>query len=121
MALGTNRIATVETRPAGDGSGPGDGAIRVLELEADDREGLLRSWMRELLYWAEVEGFVADRVLSLEIEEAGETHGSLRARARLRGGPPPSEPIREIKGVTWHGLVVEKRTHGWFVRVIFDV
>jgi len=126
LALGsTGAESGAGERPHGDRfgqEGHGVGETRTLSLEADDREGLLRSWTRELLYWAEVEDFVADRVLSLEVGgEGGEGADLLTVRARLQGGPSSSEPIREIKGVTWHGLVVEERPDGWFARVIFDV
>jgi SHS2 domain-containing protein len=29
--------------------------------------------------------------------------------------------VREIKGVTLHGLTAEPRGNGWYARVIFDV
>jgi SHS2 domain-containing protein len=126
LALGSTGGANAAgERPHGDRSGlegRGVGETRTLSLEADDREGLLRSWTRELLYWAEVEDFVAYRVLSLEVEGGGDVGpDKLTVRARLQGGPSLSQPIREIKGVTWHGLVVEERPEGWFARVIFDV
>lgn len=94
---------------------PGEtGDTRELELTADGLDGLLRSWVRELLYWQEVEGFAAAEAEIVELE--GD-----RIVARIRGGAAPDHPLREIKGVTWHGLVVEPRDGRWCARVIFDV
>jgi SHS2 domain-containing protein len=87
---------------------------RSLTLEEDDLPSLLRSWCRELLYWNEVEGFLATEVTELEVAGTG-------LRARIRGQAAPREPLREIKGVTWHGLRVESRKDGWFARIIYDV
>lgn len=106
----------------------GRGQVRELELEAEDLPALLRSWVREVLYWHEVEGFAAAGV-EVEALEAGEGDGAARIRARLQGGPAPPDPAREIKGVTWHGLVLEPvdapgarpGEGGWRARVIFDV
>lgn len=88
--------------------------IRDLELAAEDRPGLMRSWIREILYWQEVEGFAASSV------EIAELNGS-RIVAHVSGGEAPSHPEREMKGVTWHGLMVEPRNDHWVARVIFDV
>lgn len=87
---------------------------RTLQLEADDLESLLRSWMRELLYLQEVEGFAAAEIQVLHVD-------GTRLEARIDGGAAPDHPMREIKGVTWHGLAVEEAPEGYRARVIFDV
>lgn len=87
---------------------------RTLEVEAEDDAGLLRSWLREILYWEEVEGFAAAEIDAVRI-------GDGRARGLVRGGASPPGAVREIKGVTWHGLAVEPTEGGWTARVIFDV
>lgn len=93
---------------------------RRVDVTASDMPGLLRAWLRELLYWHETEGYA---VASCEIEalEAGDDAGSeARLEARV-WGHYPGDPIREIKGVTLHGLAAETRDEGWYGRVIFDV
>lgn len=87
---------------------------RTLRLEAGDLESLLRSWMRELLYWQEVEGFAAAEIEVLAVD-------ATRLEARVDGGAAPDHPVREIKGVTWHGLVVEEAPGACRAQVIFDV
>ena len=44
-----------------------------------------------------------------------------RLEARVEVGPSAAVPVREIKGVTLHGLEVEREEGGWRARVIFDV
>jgi SHS2 domain-containing protein len=86
----------------------------VLELEADDLPTLLRAWLRALLNRYEVEALV---LRSVRFEDLGPT----RLTAVLDLAPDTRPPIREIKGVTLHGLVAERRSGGWIGRVIFDV
>ena len=88
---------------------------RHIEVQADDREGLVVSWLNELLYIFDVERTIFKR---FEVTELGET--SLKAegygepldqsRHSLRGG---------IKAATYHMLKIEKND-GYTVRVIFD-
>ncbi|MGD8494810.1 MAG: archease [Gemmatimonadales bacterium] len=89
---------------------------RVIELERGDADlaGLLVRWLRELLYLQEVNGFVYGDAEFERLDASG-------LRARVRADPNASPPIRELKGVTYHGLEVEKRDGGWRARVIFDL
>lgn len=87
---------------------------RVLRVTGEDHAELLRAWLREILYWAEVEAFVTAELVDLRVADG-------LAEAHAVGGQAPAEAVREIKGVTWHGLVVEEREGGWFARIIFDV
>lgn len=87
---------------------------RSIELDADDVASLLVLWLRELLYLQEVEDFAPLDVCFDELSER-------RLRARVGGSPAPGPPVRELKGVTYHGLAVERVDDGWRARVIFDV
>lgn len=87
---------------------------RTLRVTAEDHAGLLRSWLREILYWAEVEDLAVAELAELRVADGV-------AEAQVVGGRAPADAVREIKGVTWHGLVVEERGDGWYARVIFDV
>ena len=60
----------------------------------------------------------------LDVPEGGDSEApetELRLEATVGGGPAEGQPIREIKGVTLHGLAAEPREDGWYGRVIFDV
>jgi SHS2 domain-containing protein len=89
---------------------------RVIELERGNADvaGLLVRWLRELLYLQEVEGFVYGEAEFERLDASG-------LRARVRADPNPAPAIRELKGVTYHGLEVERRDDAWRARVIFDI
>lgn len=106
--------AAVEAARSGGGPGETDALRRRVTLAADDLPALLRAWLREVLHWHEAEGLTPRRVAFAALTES-----SLEAAVTL--APDPLEPIREIKGVTLHGLAVERRGRGWAARVIFDV
>lgn len=87
---------------------------RRVTLGAADLSSLLRAWLREILYWHETEG-VSFRDARFETV----TETSLEADVVL--SREPAEPVREIKGVTLHGLSAERSGAGWLGRIIFDV
>jgi SHS2 domain-containing protein len=78
----------------------GDPAIRLVE------------WLEELVFLAETEDFVPERLRSVEIGD-----GELRAEVEGRSG----HPSQLVKAVTYHGLSVEERADGWHARVVLDV
>ena len=77
-------------------------------------ELLLARWLTEILYLLEVQHFEARDVTFSLLEPR-------RLRAVVHGveGAPPG--VREIKGVTYHGLEVSPDGEGWRARVIFDL
>jgi SHS2 domain-containing protein len=85
---------------------------RRLTAHAADRPALLAAWLEELAFLAEAEGFVAIRVLDLEID-ADAVHATVGG---LLGAPPPL-----VKAVTYHRLTFEPSDAGYFARVVFDV
>ena len=98
--------------------------FRHLELVEEDLAALLRSWLRTLLFWEETEGFVTqDATLSFApVPICGSTEGlAFGLTARVGGVLDPGPRVREIKGVTLHGLEVEREGDGWRGQVIFDV
>jgi SHS2 domain-containing protein len=96
---------------AGDGSG--QPASREVELEADDHALLLVDWLSELVYLAEAEQLVPERVISLVLEKK-----SLHATIEGRRG----EPRSLVKAVTLHRLELEPDDSvGWRARVVLDV
>ncbi len=109
-ALGAVWLAGGSLLPEGEIEGA------PVELEAEDAAALLRSWLREVLFRFEVEGFALRAVQQIELDLEG-----ARLGARVRGCEAPPNPEREIKGVTWHGLELVPDRDGWRARVIFDV
>lgn len=94
---------------------PADGVReRTVSLTADDLPSLLRDWLREVLHWSQSEGFVVGDCTVRSLTET-------QLEVSVRGATEPTEPVREIKGVTLHGLEVERGESGWRGQVIFDV
>jgi SHS2 domain-containing protein len=96
----------------------GSSESRPLLVRAEAPATLLRELLRELLWWYEGEGLATRDLVNLRIRE-GDCEIELAATARLVRDE--GAPVREIKGVTLHGLVAEPRGSGWYGRVIFDV
>jgi SHS2 domain-containing protein len=87
---------------------------RLVELPSDSLDSLLVSWLSELLYLDEVDGFVFEDAAFQELGEGG-------LRAGVIGRTEPEVPERQLKGVTYHGLRLEPAADGWQARVIFDI
>lgn len=90
---------------------------RRVEVEAEDREGLLVAWLADLLYISEVDNFVFNR---FDVDEISEAH----LVARAFGEPLDLDrhsPQLMIKAVTRHMLQVAPHDGGWQVRAILDI
>jgi SHS2 domain-containing protein len=87
-------------------------ALRI-ELAGDDYESLLVSWLQELLYYTESEGwlFHTFQVMALTPER-------LDAQAL---GQPGHRPDKVIKAVTWHNLAIRESADGFAATLVFDV
>ena len=88
-----------------------------VDLARPDPERLLVGWLRELLGRAMVERAVP----AVEVEAADLVGDDFLLRARVRWSPAASGPVREIKGVTYHGLEVEREGDDWHATVVLDV
>lgn len=117
----------LERSPSGvstDGAPSSHHEVRKTHLVEEDLPSLLRSWLRSVLLWDEVHGFVvADtRMVILPTPVCGSEDGQgVGLQAEAMGCFDSGNRVREIKGVTLHGLHVERKGEGWFGRVIFDV
>jgi len=96
----------------GEPAGGGARSTYRLEVRAGDRAGLLVAWLEELLWIAERDGVVPERVVTLDLDG-----GRLRAEVLARPGPP--RPL--VKAVTWHDLCFEAGAEGFRARVVLDV
>jgi SHS2 domain-containing protein len=91
---------------------------RMLHVRGGSPALLLREMLRELSWWHDSEGCVAVELANARvIESDGGSELTARALVSCNEGPP----VREIKGVTLHGLAAEPRGGRWYGRVIFDV
>lgn len=95
----------------------GEEVCRQIEVQAEDKESLLASWLNELLYLFDTEGIIFKR---FEVTELGES--SLKAE----GCGEPIDTVRHslkagVKAATYHMLRVAREEDRYSVRVIFDV
>ena len=85
---------------------------RQFNLQEDDIETLLVSWLQELLYLLDTEGYVFGR-FQVKLQNS-----SLAPVDHLAIG---LEMRSEIKAVTYHQLEVIQSDEGWQAQVIFDI
>lgn len=97
---------------------------REVELVEPELPGLLRSWLRRLVEWQEIDGFaVTEAAVTLFPAPlcSGQGGQALGLLARVEGVIDEGPIAREVKGVTLHDLRLEKRGDRWYGRVILDV
>ncbi len=91
---------------------------KTLALESDSFDDLLVDWLREILFLFNSERFIL-RKASLKISEG------ISLESKLFGSIlDPSLELEdglEIKGVTYHGLLLEEDSDGFVAQVIFDI
>jgi SHS2 domain-containing protein len=93
---------------------------RVFSLAAGALDLLLFELLQELVYWKDA-GRLLLRVRDLRIEEAGPGY-RLHADATGETIDPARHPLlADVKAVTLHRLVVERRPDGWHATVVLDV
>ena len=84
----------------------------ALGLADADRAALLAAWIEELVFLAETEEFVPERLAEIELAP-----GMLRAGVEGRR----AEPRHLVKSVTYHRLEFRRGDAGWVARVVLDV
>ncbi|HEY7537317.1 MAG TPA: archease [Gaiellaceae bacterium] len=92
--------------------GGGAALERRIELDGDDRALLLVDWLSELVYLAEVDRFVPDRIVAFEL--AGD-----HLRATVAGRR--DQPLQLVKAVTLSSLELAQEGAVWHGRVVLDV
>lgn len=93
-------------------AGEGEPAGRVIAVEGNGRADLLARWLEELIYLADAEGFVPERVVEIEVERDG-------LRAEVEGRVGSASPL--VKAVTYHDLEFAFDGTRWHARVVLDV
>jgi SHS2 domain-containing protein len=95
-----------------EAASPAAGERMRVSLTAGDRPALLADWLGELAFLAESEGFVPERIDSIQLD-------GNRLTAELLGvrGDPP----HLVKAATYHRLALEHEDGGWRARVVLDV
>ena len=90
----------------------GEQALHEIELASSDHALLLVDWLSELVFLAEVQRFVPERLADFRL-------GNRRLRATVAGHR--GRPRHLVKAVTLHGLALEQEGGVWRARVVLDV
>lgn len=85
---------------------------RSLKIESTDAEGLLVNFLSELLHFLDQENIAFDE-FDLVVSET-------EANVNLAGALV-IERKKEIKAVTYHNLLIEKKSQGFEAQIVFDV
>jgi len=94
----------------------------LIEVSGEDREELFYEWLAELLSRADLERTVFCQFELSDIDRGEE--GEYRLSASVKGGKFASlgtEPLVEVKAVTYLGLEVTEIEEGWRARCVLDV
>src|SRR5689334_21551045 len=92
--------------------GTPDDTWRSDDVDTRERPDLLATWIEELAFLAESEGFVATRLNDLDLRDGG-------LDATVSGVLDEPPPL--VKAVTYHRLEFAARGDGYVARVILDV
>ncbi len=90
---------------------------RTLSITAEDIEGLLVSFLTELVYFMERDRLAFDQFHPLINFKSGDP---CRISITMKGAPIRSMD-KAIKAVTYHNLHIRKTTRGYEVEIVFDV
>ena len=90
----------------------GDTEARFVSLHATERAVFFADWLGELVFLAETEGFVAERLDALDLRR-----DSLEAGVEGHRGRPP----HLVKAVTYHDLEFERANGAWRAKAVLDV
>jgi SHS2 domain-containing protein len=88
-----------------------------VSVENQSPDGLLVSWLNELIFHFDTYGFIGKKI---DIKEFSEK----RISARIAGeefDPERHEGKLLIKAATYHQLKIEKKDERWEISVIFDI
>ena len=88
-----------------------------VSVENQSPDGLLVSWLNELIFHFDTYGFIGKKI---DIKEFSEK----RISARIAGeefDPERHEGKLLIKAATYHQLRMEKKDEQWEIRVVFDI
>ena len=91
----------------------GEPVTHAVRIRSADLPALLVEWLEELVYLAETDGFVPERVTEMDLADGA-------VEAVVAG--QRAEPQTLVKGVTYHRLeFAEDGENAWHARVVLDV
>ncbi len=110
-----------------DPAGVGKTETITVSLTHDSPEGLLVSWLNELIFRFDAHGFIGKEVVISELIFGDNSAGSgpnYSLRASLSGeyfDPARHKGKLLLKAATYHRLKVEHKDGRWSAEIIFDI
>ena len=104
-----------------------------VSVQGDSMEGLLVSWLNELVFYFDAYGFIGKEIVMNEftpslasLPSEGRECGGVGCRLKATVSGEEFDPDRHeskllIKAATYHRLKVEKTNAEWEINVIFDI
>jgi SHS2 domain-containing protein len=89
-------------------------------LEANDLPVLMHDYLSEILFLFETEGLVF-RVFEVSVEKKGAVYKLSATLSGEKFNKKKHVILTDIKAVTYHGLLVEKRDDQWVAEVLCDI
>ena len=98
----------------------------TVSVESNALDGLLVSWLNELIFHFDAYGFIGKRIVVAEFTPSPQGGGgeAFRLKATVYGeefDPERHEGKLLIKAATYHRLKIEKKDHVWETEIIFDI
>jgi SHS2 domain-containing protein len=97
----------------------------TVSVESHALDGLLVSWLNELIFHFDAYGFIGKRIVVAEFTPSPQGGGeAFRLKATVYGeefDPERHEGKLLIKAATYHRLKIEKKDHVWETEIIFDI
>nr|MDO8134326.1 archease [Candidatus Njordarchaeum guaymaensis] len=91
-----------------------------IKVSAKDLEGLLYSWLEELLYRFDVKRIAFSEFEFTVVEKKGVMRGMGEAKGELYD-PGKHSRRTEVKAVTYEEMLIAKTSNGFKVRFILDI
>jgi len=109
-----------------------EGKVIDVSVESDSTEGLLVSWLNELIFHFDAYGFIGKKISISELAISPSPGGAEqlagqqanRLNASIYGedfDPDRHERKLLVKAATYHQLKIEKKNKKWEIDVIFDI
>ena len=111
-AVFADAVAALGELLAEDGNGRARPFTQQVSASAPDRPALLAELVGDLVFRAEMEGFVPHRLVDVDLEDE-------RVEATVEGHA--GRPRHVVKAVTYHGLRLERSGAGWAAALVLDV
>jgi len=92
-----------------------------MEAKGDSLEGLLVSYLNELIFQFDTYGFIGKRIEIMSLEFGVMSYGLKASVYGEEFDPDRHERRLLVKAATYHNIRVEKINDKWEIEVVFDI